>query len=332
MRVTVLGAGTWGCALARVLCLNGHSVKVWSRFPQEAEQLTKERKHIHLPGMTIPDEVLFLSCPEKAAANTEVYLVVVPSVYVRETISAFVPFLHRDDIIVCASKGIENDTLMTMTEVIRDEIGRASSETFRTAVLSGPTHAEEVAVDMPTLILCASDDIRTAEAVQRLFDGSCIRPYTSTDVKGVEICGALKNVEALAVGIANGLGYGDNTRAALITRGIAEISRLGHAMGCDDATFAGLAGIGDLIVTATSMHSRNNRAGTLIGQGMSPEEAVRKVGMVVEGLNALPAAVKLCEKYHMDMPLIDAVRRIAEDGEDPGNTVRELMARRLRRE
>ena len=249
----------------------------------------------------------------------------------RKTIRDLAPFLEPDTILVSAAKGIESDTLMTLTEVIRDELKKAGKQN-RVCALSGPTHAEEVARDMPTLIVSASEDPDAAVAVQRLFEGTCIRPYVNRDEKGVQICGALKNVEALAVGIARGLGYGDNTCAAMMTRGMEEIRRLGLAMGCTEKTFFGLAGIGDLIVTATSRHSRNNRAGFLIGQGMKAEDAVKEIGMVVEGMNALPAAIALCEKFEMDMPLINAVRDIIRDGVKPADVVMQLMNRSLKAE
>ena len=229
-------------------------------------------------------------------------LMVVPSVFVRDTASLFVPYLQENPVWINAAKGIESDTLMTLTEVIEDEIVKKGGKKPRTVAISGPTHAEEVARDLPTLIVAAGDEEEVTRNVQKLFEGSCIRPYTNTDKRGVQVCGALKNVEALAVGIANGLGYGDNTKAAMITRGMEEIRRLGLAMGCNERTFFGLAGIGDLIVTATSNHSRNNRAGMLIGQGKKTAEALKEVGMVVEGVNALPAAMRLCEIYGMEMP------------------------------
>ena len=233
-----------------------------------------------------------------------------------DLMSDVLAFVKEKTVLISAAKGIEKDTLMTLTEVLRDELEKAGKKNQAVA-LSGPTHAEEVARDLPTLIVCACEDMDCAAGVQQLFDGTCIRPYINPDEKGVQICGALKNVEALAVGIARGLGYGDNTCAAMITRGMEEIRRLGLAMGCREKTFFGLAGIGDLIVTATSQHSRNNRAGYLIGQGKSVEEAVREIGMVVEGMNALPAAVTLCEKYGMDMPLINAVRLIVNENARP---------------
>ena len=331
MKITVAGAGTWGTALGRILALNGHEVCIWSRFREEAENLAGTRKHPHLPDTEIPGSILFTSDIREAARNAEHLLMVVPSVFMRETARDFAPYLEEGTIVTSAAKGIERGTLMTLTEVIDDELKSADRGNV-TVALSGPTHAEEVARDLPTLIVCASRDLEAAGKVQKLFDGTCIRPYVNPDAKGVQICGALKNVEALAVGIARGLGYGDNTCAAMITRGMEEIRRLGIAMGCREKTFFGLAGIGDLIVTATSRHSRNNRAGFLIGQGMPVEEAVKEIGMVVEGMNALPAAITLCERFGMDMPLINAVKAVVTDGAKPSDVVKELMNRSLKME
>ena len=279
----------------------------------------------------IPDSVSFTSDIREATAEADYLIMVVPSVYTRETTKEFAPYIDGKTILISAAKGIESTTLMTLSEVISDELNQAGKKNTVVA-LSGPTHAEEVARDLPTLIVCACEDTDVAVKVQQLFDGTCIRPYVNPDARGVQICGALKNVEALAVGIARGLGYGDNTCAAMITRGMEEIRRLGLAMGCREKTFFGLAGIGDLIVTATSQHSRNNRAGYLIGQGKTVEEAVREIGMVVEGMNALPAAIALCEKFQMDMPLINAVRSIVLDHAQPSDVVRELMNRSLKTE
>ena len=331
VKVTIAGAGTWGTALGRLLALNGHEVWIWSPFREEAETLARTRRHIHLPDTTIPDSIVFTSDTQQAAENADHLFMVVPSVFVRKTAGAFAPYLNEETVITSAAKGIESGTLMTLTEVIDDELKAAGKKNI-TVALSGPTHAEEVARDLPTLIVCACEDLDAAAKVQQLFDGSCIRPYINPDIKGVQICGALKNVEALAVGIARGLGYGDNTCAAMITRGMEEIRRLGTAMGCREKTFFGLAGIGDLIVTATSQHSRNNRAGFLIGQGMPVEDAVREIGMVVEGMNALPAAVTLCEQFEMDMPLINAVRAVIDDHAKPSDVVKELMNRSLKME
>ena len=331
MKITVLGAGTWGTALGRVLALNGHEVFLWSRFQDETDRLSETRRHPHLPDTIIPDSVYCTSDLREASRGAGYIIMAVPSIYTRETAHDFASFAEDGMIIASAAKGIENGSLMTLTEVIDDELSKAG-RSLQTVALSGPTHAEEVARDLPTLIVSACEDLEAAARVQMLFDGTCIRPYVNPDIRGVQICGALKNVEALAVGIARGLGYGDNTCAAMITRGMEEIRRLGLAMGCREKTFFGLAGIGDLIVTATSRHSRNNRAGFLIGQGMSAEEAVREVGMVVEGMNALPAAVSLCRKYDMDMPLINAVRSVVADHARPSDVVCELMNRSLKME
>ena len=331
MRITVAGAGTWGTALGRVLSLKGWDVCIWSRFQEEADSLSLTRRHPHLPDTQLPDSIMFTSDTAYAASEADHVIMAVPSIYTRDTIREFAPYISDKAVLSSAAKGIERDTLMTLTEVIEDELYSAGKHN-KVVALSGPTHAEEVARDLPTLIVCACDDLYLAGKVQKLFDGTCIRPYVNPDVKGVQICGALKNVEALAVGIARGLGYGDNTCAAMITRGMEEIRRLGIEMGCREKTFFGLAGIGDLIVTATSQHSRNNRAGFLIGRGKSVEEAVNEVGMVVEGLNALPAAVALCEHFRMDMPLINAVRQVVLENADPSDVVRELMNRSLKME
>ena len=331
MKITVAGAGTWGTALGRVLALKGLDVCIWSRFREETDRLSSTRKHPNLPGTVIPDTIQFTSDIAEAASGSDYCIMVVPSVYTRETSRDFAPYMPDKTVLISAAKGIESGTLMTLTEVISDELQKANKKN-RVVALSGPTHAEEVARDLPTLIVCACEDIRFAQKVQDLFEGTCIRPYTNPDARGVQICGALKNVEALAVGIARGLGYGDNTCAAMITRGMEEIRRLGLAMGCREKTFFGLAGIGDLIVTATSRHSRNNRAGFLIGQGKTVEEAVGEIGMVVEGMNALPAAIALCEQFRMDMPLINAVRAIVNDHARPSDVVNELMNRSLKME
>ncbi|MER1992688.1 MAG: NAD(P)H-dependent glycerol-3-phosphate dehydrogenase [Eubacteriales bacterium] len=331
MKITVAGAGTWGTALGRILALKGQDVCIWSRFREETDRLSETRTHPNLPGAVIPESIRFTTDISEAASGADYLIMVVPSVYTRETAKDFAPYLDEKTILISAAKGIESSTLMTLTEVIGDELKKAGKDNTAVA-LSGPTHAEEVARDLPTLIVCACEDLDAARKVQQLFDGTCIRPYVNPDAKGVQICGALKNVEALAVGIARGLGYGDNTCAAMITRGMEEIRRLGLEMGCREKTFFGLAGIGDLIVTATSRHSRNNRAGFLIGQGKTVDEAVREIGMVVEGMNALPAAVALCEKFGMDMPLISAVRAVVYDHAQPSDVVRELMNRSLKME
>lgn len=322
--IGVLGAGTWGMALARMLAISGHQVTVWSAIEKEIQDFSETRKHPNLPGMVIPDSIVFTGDMEQVCGGKDILLFAVPSVFVRTTARKAAPYVPDGQIIVDVAKGLEADTLFTMTQVISDEL---KNPTVKLVALSGPTHAEEVAKDLPTTIVSACKDLKAAKQVQEVFSSTCMRVYTNDDVEGVELCGALKNVIALAAGIAAGLGYGDNTKAALITRGIAEITRLGIAMGCKEQTFGGLAGIGDLIVTATSQHSRNNRCGMLLGQGVSPEEAVKQVGMVVEGLNALPAAMLLKEKFQVEMPIVEAVGALVNKGVTPEDTVRMLMDR-----
>ena len=322
--IGVLGAGTWGMALARMLSVSGHQVTVWSAIGKEIEDLSASRQHPNLPGMVIPESILFTDDMELVCSKKDILLFAVPSVFVRATARKAAPYIPDGQIIVDVAKGVEADTLLTMTQVIGDEL---KNPTVKLVALSGPTHAEEVAKDLPTTIVSACEDLDAARQVQEVFSNTCMRVYTNDDVKGVELCGALKNVIALAAGIAAGLGYGDNTKAALITRGMAEIARLGMAMGCKEQTFGGLAGIGDLIVTATSMHSRNNRCGMLLGQGKTPEEATKQVGMVVEGLNALPAAVRLKEEYQVEMPIVEAINALVSGTITPKDTVRMLMDR-----
>lgn len=323
-KIGVLGAGTWGMALARMLCISGNQVTVWSALPQEIEELSATRRHRNLPGMTIPEELLFTKEIAEVCKDKDILLFAVPSPFVRATARKAAPYMKDGQIIVDVAKGIEADTLFTMTQIIADEL---KNPTVKLVALSGPTHAEEVAKDLPTTIVSACEDMEAAMYVQNVFGNTCMRVYTNDDVLGVELCGAMKNIMALASGVALGLGYGDNTKAALITRGMAEITRLGMAMGCNPQTFYGLAGIGDLIVTATSVHSRNNRCGLLMGQGVSPQDAIKQVGMVVEGINALPAAMKLAAKYQVEMPLAAAVNAVVNEGADPKEAVAKLMAR-----
>ena len=317
-KIGVLGAGTWGMALARMLCISGNEVTVWSALPREIEEFSATRRHPNLPGMVITKEI------EEVCRDKEILLFAVPSPFVRATARKAAAYIRDGQIIVDVAKGIEADTLFTMTEIIADEL---KNPTVKLVALSGPTHAEEVAKDLPTTIVSACADMEAAKFVQDVFGNTCMRVYTNDDVLGVELCGAMKNIMALASGVALGLGYGDNTKAALITRGMAEITRLGTAMGCKPQTFYGLAGIGDLIVTATSVHSRNNRCGLLLGQGVAPQEAIKQVGMVVEGINALPAAMKLAEKYQVEMPLAAAVNAVVNEGADPKDAVAKLMSR-----
>ncbi len=323
-KIGVLGAGTWGMALARMLHNSGHKVCVWSALEREVTEFAATRRHPNLPGMEIPAGVDFTGDIEAVCTGQDILLFAVPSPFVRSTARLAAPYVRDGQIIVDVAKGIEADTFLTMTQIIAQEIGNPA---VKLVALSGPTHAEEVARDLPTTIVSACEDRQTAELVQNVFWGTCMRVYTNEDVLGVELCGALKNVIALACGIAAGLGYGDNAKAALITRGMAEISRLGLAMGCREQTFGGLAGIGDLIVTATSVHSRNNRCGMLIGKGVPVEEAIKQVGMVVEGINALPAAMALAKKYQVEMPIVEAAFQVVKEGLAPGEVVHLLMGR-----
>lgn len=322
--IGVLGAGTWGMALARMLYNSGHEVCVWSALKREVEEFSQTRRHPNLPGMEIPARITFTEDISQVCQDRDILLFAVPSPFVRSTARLAAPFIRDNQIIVDVAKGIETDSLLTMTQIIAQEI---DNPTVKLVALSGPTHAEEVAKDLPTTIVSACRDREVAELVQNIFWGTCMRVYTNEDVLGVELCGAIKNIIALASGVAAGLGYGDNTKAALITRGMAEISRLGLAMGCKEQTFAGLAGIGDLIVTATSIHSRNNRCGMLIGQGVPVDEAVKQVGMVVEGINALPAAMALAKKYQVEMPIVEATYAVVYEGMTPSNAVQQLMGR-----
>lgn len=323
--IGVLGAGTWGMALSRVLANNGHKVTVWSAIGKEIDEFSVTRKHPNLPGMEIPEEIAFTKDIQQVCGQKDILLFAVPSPFVRSTARLAAPYIENGQIIVDVAKGIEADSLYTMTEIIADEI---KTPGVKLVALSGPTHAEEVAKDLPTTIVASCADIEAAKQVQAIFDDTCMRVYTNTDVKGVELCGAMKNIIALASGVAAGLGYGDNTKAALITRGIAEIARLGTAMGCSPETFFGLTGIGDLIVTATSMHSRNNRCGMLIGQGIPVDEAVKQVGMVVEGINAIPAAMRLKEHYGVELPIVERVHAVVAKEISPEEAVRELMDRK----
>ena len=331
MKIGILGGGTWGVALARMLSLAGRDVTVWSAIEQEVDHLASTRRHPNLGDMRIPDEICFTGNMEQACRGQNAVVFAVPSVYVRATAAKAAPYLGDGQVLVDVAKGMEPDTLLSMTGVIRDELQKAGVSCCPVA-LSGPTHAEEVALDMPTTIVAACEDEKLARWVQEVFSTPCMRVYTNTDVLGVELCGAMKNIIALTAGMSNGLGFGDNAKAALITRGIAELTRLGMAMGCQPQTFAGLAGVGDLVVTAMSPHSRNNRAGFLIGQGYSVEEAKAKVGMVVEGLNALPAAMRLIERYGVEMPIVETANAVVNGHISPKDAVTALMMREKKNE
>lgn len=332
-KIGVLGAGTWGTALARLLAVNGHDVTMWSALPEELKSMATTHRHPNLPGMELPSGMHYTADIAEICTGRDLLVFAVPSPFVRSTAKKAAKHIRDGQVIVEVAKGIEEKTLMTMSEVIEDELAKVPGhENCKVAALSGPTHAEEVARDLPTLIVAASEDETAAKLVQKIFTNPNFRVYTNSDRRGVELGGAIKNVIALAVGVALGLGYGDNAKAALITRGNAELSRLGVAMGCQASTFAGLSGMGDLIVTCTSMHSRNLHAGMLMGRGMNGEQAKKEVGQVVEGINALPAARKLAKKYKVEMPIVDVVAAIISGELDARNAVASLMGRDLKRE
>ena len=321
--VGVMGAGSWGTALALLLHSNGHQVTVWSINEEEVEMLSKEREHkSKLPGVKIPEDMVFTSDMETAIKEKDFLVLAVPSAFTRGTARRMKPFVGERQIIVDVAKGIEEDTLMTLSQQIEEEIPQAD-----VAVLSGPSHAEEVGRGLPTAVVIGAKTEETARYLQEMFMNHVFRVYISSDMLGMELGGALKNVIALAAGIADGMGYGDNTKAALITRGIAEISRLGVKMGGAIESFTGLTGIGDLIVTCASVHSRNRKAGYLMGQGKTMEEAMAEVKMVVEGVYSAKAAAKLGKKYGVALPIVDKVNEVLFEGKDPKEAVDELMLR-----
>ena len=326
-KIGVIGSGTWGTALAVLLTGNGHEVELWSAVPAEVEALTATRRHPNLGDTPIPEKIRVTGDLEQAMKDKEFLVLSVPSVYVRETAHRMAPFLKEGQVITNVAKGIEDTTLKNLSEIIEEELPAA-----RVTVLSGPSHAEEVSRGLPTTCVAGAHRRQDAELVQNLFMSPVFRVYTSPDMLGIELGGALKNVIALAAGIADGLGCGDNTKAALITRGIAEITRLGTAMGGSPETFSGLTGIGDLIVTCASMHSRNRRAGILIGKGYTMDEAMKEVKMVVEGVYSARAARALSKKYQVSMPIVEQVNEVLFDGKPAKDALYDLMLRDRRAE
>lgn len=321
--IAILGAGSWGTALSILLCTNGHSVKVWSIDPEEVLMLNKYREHRDkLPGVMIPSFIEFTTNMENAINGADMVVCAVPSPFVRSTMNSASKYIKEGMIVVDVAKGIEDKTYKTMTEIIGDECPNA-----RVGILSGPSHAEEVGRKIPTTVVAGSKDKEVAEIIQDTFMNDFFRVYTSPDVIGIELGGSLKNVIALAAGIVDGLGYGDNTKAALMTRGIAEMSRLVTAMGGNIETVAGLSGIGDLIVTCTSKHSRNRNAGYLMGQGMTYQEAMDEVKMVVEGVYSAKAAYELGRKYNISMPIVEAVNRVLFEDENARDEAAALFLR-----
>lgn len=321
--VSVIGAGSWGIALALVLAKNGNNVTVWSIVKEEIDMLNEKREHVDkLPGVPLPLDMVFTTDLEEAIKGKEVLVLAVPSVFTRSTANKMKEYVEEGQVIVNVAKGIEESTLMTLSEIIEEEIPQAD-----VAVLSGPSHAEEVGRGIPTTIVVGAKTEETAVYLQNLFMNDVFRVYTSSDIMGMELGGSLKNVVALAAGIADGLGYGDNTKAALITRGIAEIARLGVAMGGKVESFNGLTGIGDLIVTCASVHSRNRKAGVLIGQGKTMDEAMKEVKMVVEGVYSAKAAMLLAQKHNVSMPIIEQVNLVLFENKSADEAVKDLMFR-----
>ena len=327
-KVGVLGAGSWGTALSILLRDNGHQVTIWSIDEKEVAMLNEKREHAtKLPGVKIPEDIVITNEMEKAITGKDFMVLAVPSIFTRGTAAKMKPYVAENQIIVDVAKGIEESTLMTLSQQIEQEIPQAD-----VAVLSGPSHAEEVGRKLPTTCVIGAKSKETAEYLQSMFISKVFRVYTSPDILGIELGGSLKNVIALAAGIADGLGYGDNTKAALITRGIAEIARLGVKMGGKIESFVGLTGIGDLIVTCASVHSRNRKAGYLMGQGKSMQEAMDEVQMVVEGVYSAKAAAKLAKEYEVPMPIVDEINKILFEGKDPKQAVDDLMLRESKSE
>lgn len=323
MKITVLGAGTWGTALAILLAEKGHDVTIWSALEKELEDLAENRQAIkNLPGAVLPEEIHLNSELEFALEDAELLVFAVASPFVRATAKRVAPYVKQGQIIVNVAKGIEEGTLYTLTEIIAEELPQAE-----VAVLSGPSHAEEVSRGIPTTVVVGSPSKEIAVFIQDTFMNDNFRVYTNPDILGIELGGALKNVIALAAGVVDGLGFGDNTKAALMTRGIVEISRLGEKMGSHYETFAGLSGIGDLIVTCTSKHSRNRNAGVLIGQGMKLEEVKKEVGQVIEGVNSAKAALALAKKHNVEMPIVEQVNQVLFENKSAKEALSDLFVR-----
>ncbi len=320
--IGIIGAGSWGTALAVLLGNNGHPITLWSALEREVSALSKNRELPSIPGIQISDSTIVTGELSDAIKNQDVLVLAVASSYTRETAHKMAEYLVPGQVVVNVGKGIEEKTLYVLSQVIEEELPQAD-----VAVMSGPSHAEEVGKGIPTTCVVGAHSKKTAEYVQNLFMSPVFRVYTSPDMLGIELGAALKNVIALAAGIADGLGYGDNTKAALITRGIAEIARLGMKMGGMLQTFSGLSGIGDLIVTCASMHSRNRRAGILIGQGYTMDEVMAEVKMVVEGVYSAKAALALARKYQVEMPIVEQVNQVLFEGKEPAEAVTELMLR-----
>lgn len=326
--VSILGAGTWGCALAILLAGKGHEVTIWTKLEHEAQSLINNRKNMkNLPGAELPEQIKITMDLEAACQNRDLIVMAVASPFIRATAHEAKPYIKAGQIIVNVSKGIEDETLYTLSEVLNDELPQADI-----AVLSGPSHAEEVSRGVPTTVVVGALTKETAHFIQDIFMTDVFRVYTSPDMTGIELGGSLKNVIALAAGIVDGLGLGDNTKAALMTRGMAEISRLGVKMGGKIETFSGLSGFGDLFVTCNSKHSRNWNAGYLMGQGKTMEEAMKTVNQVVEGVNSAKAALALANKHGVEMPIVEKINQVLFEGKTTREALNDLLNRDKRKE
>lgn len=327
-KVGVLGAGTWGCALAILLSDNGHDVTIWTKIEKEAKTLEENREELkNLPGAKLPKNIKIILDLKEACTDKDLLVMAVASPYIRATAHEASPYIRKGQILVNVSKGLEDSTLMTLSDVLKEEIPQADI-----AVLSGPTHAEEVSRRIPTTIVVGAGTKETARFIQDVFMNEVFRVYTSPDIIGIELGGSLKNVIALAAGVIDGLGLGDNTKAALMTRGMAEISRLGVKMGGKAETFTGLSGMGDLFVTCTSRHSRNRLAGYLMGQGLTMDEAMKEVNQVVEGVHSAKAALHMAQKYDVEMPIVEQINMVLFEGKTPGEALADLYGRDKRME
>lgn len=327
-KISMIGAGSWGMALAHVLECNGHEVTVWSALEQEIAMLKEKHEQVEkLPGVILADNTVFTTDMKEAVVGQDMLVLAVPSPFTRSTAHKMADYVSEGQVVVSVAKGIEEATLMTLSQIIKDEIPQCE-----VAVLCGPSHAEEVGIGIPTSLVAGAQTRSLAEQVQNIFMNESLRVYTSPDTLGMELGASLKNVIALAAGMADGLGYGDNTKAALITRGLAEMARLAVTMGAKYETVSGLTGMGDLIVTCASRHSRNRRAGVLMGQGYTMQQAMDEVKMVVEGVYSAKAALALGKKYHVELPLIEQVGEVLFCGKSAKEAVKELMQRERKSE
>lgn len=326
-KITVIGSGSWGSALAIYLATRGENVTIWSFSEEERDEINNEKKCRFLPQATIPEGVYATGDFEEAVEGAELIIHVTPSKFVRSTIEGYKKYVKPNQAIIMCSKGFETKTNKTLDEVIEEELPG-----IKYGVLSGPSHAEEVSLLIPTALVIASKHDDVIENVSNIFASNVLRIYSSKDVKGVELGGALKNIIAFCAGISVGLKLGDNTFAALATRGLVEIIRLGKKMGAEEATFYGLTGLGDLIVTCGSQHSRNRRAGEMIGKGFSIEEARKEIGMVIESVDNIEVAYELSKKYDVEMPITESVYNVLYNGLEPKKAVDDLMTRTLKSE